>query len=192
MADALSIEQNNKIRVALGLKPLPVPGATEGPVFRQAKTDDVNSSDEEQGITLESRQAQGYDNWKKLQDEAEAKRKREEKNAAIKKARDAAWKHTKLEGKGLGEFEGGDLDTKTWLMQQKKRQKKIEKERARKLAEELAERERMAEHTSKDLAGVKVGHEIRDFGDSGEQILTLKDATIDQNEEEGDELENID
>lgn len=191
MADALSIEQNNKIRVALGLKPLPVPGAdNSGPTFKESK--DSASSDDEPGSTLESRQAQGYDNWNKRQEEVEAKRKREEKNAAIKKARDLARRNAKLEGEGLGELGGEGLDTKSWLSQHKKLSKKIEKERARKLAEELAERERAVEYTAADLAGVKVAHELGDFGETEEQILTLKDATIDENEEEGDELENVD
>lgn len=194
MADALSIEQNNKIRVALGLKPLPVPGAdATGPVFKESNDDDSSSSDEEDepASTLETRQAQGYENWKKLQDEAEAKKKRDAKNAAIKKARDLAQRDAKLEGKGLGEAEEGELDTKTWLKQQKKRQKKIEKERAKKMAAELAEREQVAEYTSKDLAGVKVAHQLTDFDEeAGEQILTLKDTAVDD-DEEGDELENM-
>ncbi|PGH32693.1 U4/U6.U5 tri-snRNP-associated protein 1 [[Emmonsia] crescens] len=198
MADALSIEQNNKIRVALGLKPLPVPGANNsnnGPVFKTSRAgNDSDSSDDEPASTLESRQAQGYDNWKKYQDEAEAKKKRQEKLDAIKRARENVQKLAKLEGRGLGEVdeEEAALDTKTWLMQQKKRQRKIEKERAKRLAEDLAERERIAEYTSKDLTGVRVGHELGDFEEGGEQILTLKDTTIDENEEEGDELENID
>ncbi|EFW19229.1 hypothetical protein D8B26_007485 [Coccidioides posadasii str. Silveira] len=194
MADALSIEQNNKIRVALGLKPLPVPGASnedDGPVFKPSKGDEGSSSaEDEPGSTLESRIAQGYDNWKTLQDEEEAKKKRQARNEAIKRAREAAQRMAKLEGKGLGEVDD-NLDTKSWLMQHKKKQKKIEKERARRLAEELAERERMAEYTSKDLAGVKVAHEIGQFDEEGEHILTLKDTTIDENEEEGDELENV-
>ncbi|EGE79475.1 DNA binding protein SART-1 [Blastomyces gilchristii SLH14081] len=203
MTDALSIEQNNKIRVALGLKPLPVPGAAtttdnrnnDGPVFKPSRDgNNSDSSDDEPASTLESRQAQGYDNWKKYQDEAEAKKKRQEKLDAIKRARENAQKLVKLEGKGLGEVDEAEaaLDTKTWLMQQKKRQRKIEKERAKRLAEELAERERIAEYTAKDLAGVRVGHEVADFEEGEEQILTLKDTTIDENEEEGDELENID
>ncbi|KAI5304538.1 hypothetical protein KEM55_000029, partial [Ascosphaera atra] len=54
------------------------------------------------------------------------------------------------------------------------------------------ERQRAVEYTSKDLAGVKVGHELDEFDpEGGEQILTLKDTTIDENEEEGDELENV-
>ncbi|KAI9879172.1 MAG: hypothetical protein M1830_009312, partial [Pleopsidium flavum] len=151
MADSISIEETNKIRVAIGLKPLPVPGA--GPTFKPSKDTDSSSAEEEQGSTLESRQAQGYDNWKKLQDEADAKAKREAKNEAIKKARDAARKFAKLEGRGLGDADAEtELDTKTWLIQQKKRQKKLEKEKARKLEQELAEREQVAEHTAEDLA----------------------------------------
>ncbi|KAL8697444.1 MAG: hypothetical protein Q9201_007128 [Fulgogasparrea decipioides] len=190
MADAISVEEANKIRAAIGLKPLPVPGGGSGPAFKESK-DDESSSEGEPASTLESRQAQGYENWKKLRDEQDAKAKREAKNEAIKKARDAARKFTKLEGKGLGEAdETTELDTKTWLLQQKKRQRKLEREKLRKLEKELAEREQIAEHTAEDLAGVKVAHELGDF-DAGEQILTLKDAGIDENEEEGDELENL-
>ncbi len=190
MADSLNIEETNKIRATLGLKPLPVPGA--GPTFKPSK-DDTSSDEEEPGSTLESRTAESYDNWKKVQAEADAKAKREAKNEAIKKARDAARKFAKLEGKGLGEADPEtELDTRTWLIQQKKRQRKLEKEKARKLEQELAEREKVAEHTAADLAGVKIGHELEDFEGEEEQVLTLKDTTIDENEEEGDELENLD
>ncbi|OOF98208.1 hypothetical protein ASPCADRAFT_205470 [Aspergillus carbonarius ITEM 5010] len=186
MADAVSIEQNNKIRAALGLKPLPVPGADY-----DDDSDSSASEDEDPGSTLESREAMASQNWKKMQDDAEAKRKRDERNAAIKRARDLAQRDAKLEGATLGESGDVDQDTKAWLMQAKKRQKKIEKERARKLAAELEERERAAEYSAVDLAGIKVGHEVGDFEGGEDHILTLKDATIDENEEEGDELENI-
>jgi U4/U6.U5 tri-snRNP-associated protein 1 len=188
MADAISIEETNRIRVSLGMKPLPVPGAT-GPVFKEA----ASGPAEDVGSTLESRQAEGYDNYRKLQEAEEAKRKREAKAEAIKKARDAAKRFSQLEGKGLGEADDDeDLDAKGWLMKQKKRQREIEK--ARKREKELAEAEAAAaaEYTAKDLAGVKVGHELDTFAEGEEQVLTLKDTTIDENEEEGDELENLD
>lgn len=196
MTDALSVEQNNKIRAALGLKPLPGPGvdATSGPQHDDDDSDSDTSSGEEEepGSTLESRQAQAGANWKKVQDEAEAKRAREERNAAIKKAREQAQRNVKLEGPTLGESGDTEMDTKTWLQQSKKRQRKIEKNRAQKLAEELEERERAAtaEYTSADLAGVKVGHEAGDFGGGEDHILTLKDTAVDQ-EDEGDELEDL-
>ena len=190
----MDIAEVNKVRLSLGMKPLPVPGGASGPSFKEHEPSDDSSSsgEDDPGSTLESRQAQGYDNWKKLQDEADAKAKREAKAAAIKKARDTAQSNTALQGKGLGDDDGHDLDTKTWLQQQKGRQKKLEKEKRRKLEAELAERENAPVYTEKDLAGVKVAHEMDDFEGGEEQVLTLKDSTIDQNEEEGDELENVD
>ncbi len=186
-----SIEETNRIRAAIGLPLLPVLGG--GPQFKAGRDDGSSSEDEEQGSTLESRQAQGYDNWKKLQSEADAKAQREANLEKIKKARDTAKKYSKLDGTGLGDSgDAGDLDTKTWLLQQKKRRKRLEKERLAKLEKELAEREEAAEYTTEDLAGVKVAHEVDDFEGGEEQVLTLKDTTIDQNEEEGDELENVD
>ena len=185
----MDIAEANKIRAAIGLPPLP-----GGPTFKPTADSDSSSEEEEVGSTLESRQAEGYDNWKKLQDEAAAKAARQARKDAIKKARDAAQKNAKLEGKGLGEGdEATELDTRSWLVQQKKRQKRLERERekVRRLEAELMERERAVEYTGKDLEGVKVGHEMDAFEGEGEQVLVLKDTTIDENEEEGDELENV-
>lgn len=187
--DAATLEDTNRIRVSLGMKPLPVPGGS-APVAASA----TNEPDGEAPSTLESRQAQGYDNYKKIQDEEAAKKRREDKAAAIRKARDTAQRYAVLEGKGLGEAdEGGDADAKAWLMGQKKRQKKIAK--TRKLEEELAAAEAAAaaavQYTSRDLAGIKVAHDSTSFLDGDEQILTLKDSTINENEESGDELENL-
>lgn len=188
MTDAISIEETNRLRVSLGMKPLPVPGAApSGPVFKESS----EAPAEEAGSTLESRQAEGYDNYRKLQEAELAKKKREAKAESIKKARDAAKRFAKLEGKGLGDAEDEeDLDARSWLIKQKKRQKEIEK--ARKRERELAEAEAAAEYTAADLAGVKVAHELGNFEEGEEQVLTLKDTTIDENEEDGDELENLD
>ncbi|KAI1095453.1 SART-1 protein [Rostrohypoxylon terebratum] len=187
--DPAQIEETNRLRVSLGMKPLPVPG-TSGPQFKEK----TSTPEEDVGSTLETREAAAYDNYKKIQDAEQAKKKREAKAAAIKRARDAAKRNEILEGKGLGDADEGELDTKAWLISQKKRQKQIDK--ARKLEEELAAAEAEAaaaiQYTSKDLAGVKVGHEIGAFEDGEEQILTLKDSNILGNDdEEGDELENI-
>ncbi|KAL3421897.1 U4/U6.U5 tri-snRNP-associated protein snu66 [Phlyctema vagabunda] len=186
MADAISIEETNRLRVSLGMKPLPVPGAS-GPVFKEAST----GPPEDVASTLETRQAESYENYKKAQDAEEAKRKRDARADAVKKARDAAKRFAQLEGKGLGDAdEDEDMDARSWLIKQKKRQKEIDK--ARKREKELADAEAAAEYTAKDLAGVKVGHEFDTFEEGEEQVLTLKDTTIDENEEDGDELENLD
>ncbi|MCJ1408048.1 hypothetical protein MMC19_002121 [Ptychographa xylographoides] len=189
----MDIAETNKIRVAIGLPPLPVPGV--GPTFKPSNDSDSSSEAEDVGSTLESRQAEGYDNWKRLQDEVDAKARRDAKTDAVKKARDTVRKFAKLEGKGLGEADAvTELDTRSWLVQQKRRQKQLERQRVnvRKVQEELKAREAAMQYTAKDLAGVKVGHELGEFVDDGEHVLTLKDTTIDENEEDGDELENLD
>ncbi|CAG9939025.1 unnamed protein product [Clonostachys rosea f. rosea IK726] len=187
--DAATIEETNRIRVSLGLKPLPVPGA-DAPASTETK-----DGDDDAPSTVESRQAQSYDNYNKVMEAEAAKKKREERNAAVKKARENAQRLAKLEGRGLGEEDDkGDQDAKSWLLGQKKRQKKIDK--ARKIEEELAAAEAEAaaavQYTSKDLAGIKIAHDTSTLLDGGDQILTLKDTTIEENEEEGDQLENID
>ncbi|KAK5132056.1 hypothetical protein LTR08_000393 [Meristemomyces frigidus] len=184
--DAASIEQMNKVRVSLGMAPLPVPGKPSGPQF---KPQDDSGSESDDNSTLDKRQAKADTNWQKLEDERIGKIERDKRKAAAKKARDAAQRYAVMQGRGLGEAEEEEVDTRTWLLQQKKRQRKIDK--ARKVGEELAEREQQqGEYSSKDLAGVKVAHETAQFDEAtGEQILTLKDADI-GDESEDDELEN--
>lgn len=194
--DAATIEETNKLRASMGLPLLPVPGAAPQPA--QAKeTSDGDSDDdgEEEASTIETREARAYDNFKAIRDAEEAKRKREARAAAAKRERDNAQRFAALEGKGLGEADdSGDVDAKAWLKASRKRQKLIEQNR--KLEEERAAADAAAaaalQYTSKDLAGIKVAHDMTDILDGNDQILTLKDTTIDENEEEGDELENLD
>lgn len=174
----------NKQRLSLGLAPIPVPGASDGPVFKEAKD---GSPAEEPASTLESRQAAANENWRKLHEEQLAKGERLKRKEAAMKARESALRQKQFVGKTLGE-EDENLDTRTWLIQQRKRQKKIEK--AERLAAELAAREQQVQYTSADLKGVRVGHELGEFDAGTEQILTLKDQIIGEESEE-DELENI-
>jgi U4/U6.U5 tri-snRNP-associated protein 1 len=183
------LEAMNKQRIALGMKPLPVPGAAA-----DSDSDSSNSDSDEAGSTLEKREEKAFENYQKLQAEKGAKKRRQQQAEAIRKAREKAQRFQQLQGKGLGEAtEDAHVDAKAWLVGQKKRQKKIEK--ARKLEEEKAEEEARAaaaiQYTSKDLAGIKVAHDMSTILDGDEQILTLKDTAIDGSEESGDELENL-
>ena len=161
------------------------------PAFKGRVSDD--SEDDEPASTLDTREAAASSNWQRLQNDQAAKRSREAKIATLKKARDTSKRFAKLEGKGLGDVDdAGDLDARSWLKSQSKRQKKIEAERAERTAREQEERERVASinYTSSDLIGVQVAHEIDDFEEAeGEQILTLKDKNIGDEEDDDDELE---
>lgn len=188
MAD-LDIEETNRLRAALGMPLLPTSNGSSNLEFKSSVAAADDAEEEDLGSTLESRAAAAGDNWKKLQQAEAEKKQREARRAALKKERDAALRFAKLEGKGLGDADEGDLDTRSWLLSSNKRQKKIAKERARQLQKELEERENQAQYTESDLAGKKVAHELGEFDEEGEHILTLKDAAIDA-ESEDDELEN--
>ncbi|KAH6620957.1 SART-1 protein [Chaetomium sp. MPI-SDFR-AT-0129] len=187
--DAASIEEINKVRLAMGMKPLPVPGAAPPP---KEKTTEIELGDDGKPVsTFDTREAAAYDNFQKAQAAEEAKRKREAKAAAIKKAREMAQRNAILDGKGLADDDEDETDVKSWLKNQKKRQKKIDA--ARKTAEDkaAAEAAENAEHTAADLAGVKVAHDMGAFLDGDDQVLTLKDTGVLENEDEGDQLENV-
>ena len=194
MADKLDIEETNRVRLSLGMAPLPVPEegkSSNGLNFK--KSGEHEAIDDEDASTLETRHAAASSNWQKLQDGQQDKKKREDRKGKLRKEREAAQRFAKLEGKGLGEEDDDDLDTRSWLLGAGKRQDKIEKERAKQLERELAERERQANihYTEKDLAGARVGHELGDFDEGGEKVLTLKDAAVDAASDEDDELENL-
>lgn len=169
-------------------QPLPVPGARDCP-----RPSESESEDEEPASTLESREAQGYENFKRVQEERDAKKRREKRAAEIKKARDREQRDAKLRGKGLADDDDNDVasDTRSWLKNQKGRQAQLEKtrkaeeERAAKLTQAAAE-------AAEDGIGtdVQIGHDISSFLDGAEQILTLKDTGV-LDEEEGDELEAL-
>ncbi|KAK2607682.1 hypothetical protein N8I77_006343 [Diaporthe amygdali] len=187
--DANTIEELNEVRKAMGLKPLPVPNAAPAPP-KQSNKDGT----EEVASTIETREAAAGENYRKVLEAEKAKRDREAKIAAIKKERDRAQRLATLTGKGLGDIDDeDDGDAKSWLKSMKKKQKKIaESRRQEEEADAAAAAARKAAgYTSKDLAGVKVGHDMSTLLDGDDQILTLKDSAVLADDEDGDELENL-
>lgn len=185
--DAAAIEDLNKVRKAMGLKPLPVPNAAP------AQPREPSKDDEEAASTIETREAAAGDNYKKYLGEEKAKRDREARLAAIKKEREKAQRNATLKGQGLGDLDDEDAgDAKSWLKGMKKKQKKIAEARQKQEEEEAAKvaAAKAAGYSSKDLAGVKVAHDMSALLDGDDQVLTLKDTTV-LDEEEGDELENM-
>ncbi|KAG0635295.1 SART-1 protein [Tuber brumale] len=184
MEESLSIEETNKIRLSLGLKPLRVD--TDTPAT-SSKPEDAAPDN-----SVEAQERRAVDNWRKRQDDIDKENARKARIEGIKKARDVEKRFAKLEGKGLGEADENEEDTTTWVRKMKKRQKKLAERMAREMEEELqrAAAER-SEYTAEDLTGVRVGHDLGEL-DGEEMVLTLKDTTIEENEEEGDELVSTD
>lgn len=176
MEESLSIEETNKLRISLGLKPLKV------------DTDPKPSGDltgeETFDNSVEGHERRAVANWRKNEAEVNKEAARKAKLDGIKKARDVAKRFAQLEGKGLGDADENEEDTTTWVRKMKKRQKKLVEKMGKEREEELerAAREHK-EYTAVDLAGVRVGHDLDELHEGEEgTILTLKDSTIEENE----------
>ncbi|KAI5474288.1 u4 tri-SnRNP-associated protein 1 [Pseudohyphozyma bogoriensis] len=176
--ESISLEETNKIRVSLGLKPI-------------SETAAPKSSD-----------ALAEENFKKRK-EAEAK---EKDTAALKaridKARNTKERARKLVGVGLGESDDEDkvkkeeeqeagADAKAWVKKQKKRAKELAAKRAREQEEEdrRLQEEGLPGYGEEDLKGLKVAHGQEDFEEGEETVLTLKDSRV--LDDEDDELHNL-
>ncbi|KAF5367383.1 hypothetical protein D9758_003695 [Tetrapyrgos nigripes] len=163
MAEEISLEETNKIRISLGLKPL---------------TDDSAPAD--------NKEKQAEDNYAKRR-ELEAKERETKKiSDRIAKIRNRRELNASLKGVTLGDPEG-DEDTLKWIKKAKKREKELAKKRQQEL--DSLDQALQEEYTERDLAGLKVTHDFDEMDEGEARILTLKDSRILDNEE--DELQNV-
>ncbi|KAF9917539.1 hypothetical protein BX616_000698 [Lobosporangium transversale] len=164
-----SIEETNAMRARLGLAPL-----------------------KEGRDTSSSKIAE--DNLKRQREEEARKARDEEVKSRIAKSRNKRELNKARVGKGLGEASDEDVDdVYKWTMKSRSKEKERQAAEAARREKELQELDEayQAEYGEDQLAGLRVGHDIADFQEGEERILTLKDSTILGNEEEGDELINI-
>lgn len=90
----------------------------------------------------------------------------------------------KLKGPTLGDSEPSSSTTTTskdtlkWLKQSQKRAKEHAARRAKELEEQDALAAQQASYGESDLAGLRVAHELDDFAEGEERILTLRDSRI--------------
>ncbi|KAJ3174634.1 hypothetical protein HDU87_007006 [Geranomyces variabilis] len=181
---SLSIEQTNALRISLGLKPLT----------------DSQTTDKE---------AQAEQNYAKHKESLANKAARQELIATVAKAKAKAQREKVLVGPTLGGAASDDDDAAAvddplaWVQRQQARDEKRrlkDKEKAAALARkkemELEAMDRDAvvvvpKYKASDLKGLRVDHNLEDVLAGGESILTLKDATIAELEEEGDMLQSV-
>ncbi|KAI8377715.1 SART-1 protein [Radiomyces spectabilis] len=172
MADAISLEETNALRAKLGLPPLA--GDTEETV----DPDRV-----------------AYENYQRMKQDQEKEAKAKEIKDRIEKSKNRKKNLEKLQGKGLGEETEEEDSTLNWIRRSRQREKELAEKRARELAEMDESFENGANaYTSTDLSGLRVAHDLSQFDEGGEMVLTLKDKNI-MDEGEGDddmdELTNI-
>lgn len=160
----------SRIRLSLGLKPLNV-----GPETSSAQI--------------------AEDNMKRHREDAAKKAHEDKVKSRIAKSKNKLELNKTMSGKGLGEAsdDDDDGDLYKWTMKSRKKEKERQAAAAAKREKELQELDDayQAEYDEDQLAGLRVGHDMSDFAEGEERILTLKDSTILENEEEGDELINI-
>ncbi|CAH2324943.1 U4 tri-snRNP-associated 1 [Pelobates cultripes] len=175
---SLSIEETNKLRAKLGLKPL-----------------EMNTVKNETG-SKEDPVAAAVINPLILRQQQELR----EKLAAAKEKRLLNQKLGKI--KSLGDDELWLDDTAAWIERSRKLQ--LEKDKAEKRAKLLAEMDeefgvsnlveeefgQKKHYTSQDLQGLTVEHKIESFTEGKTVILTLKDKAI-LDEDESDVLVNV-
>ncbi|KAF7330588.1 U4/U6.U5 tri-snRNP-associated protein 1 [Mycena venus] len=159
MEESISLEETNKIRISLGLKPLTDDGAPANDKDQQAENNYAKQRE------LENKQRES----KKIQDRLAKVKNRRELNASLK-------------GATLGDAEGDD-DTLKWIKKSKKREKELAKKRLAEL-ESMDKVFQGDEYTERDLAGLKVSHDFEDMDEGDARILTLKDSRILDNEAE--------
>lgn len=199
---SLSIDETNKLRAKLGLKPLNITGKES--VTSKKKKDEVdNKTTDKQfshleviaGTEFRHNPAENLtekvtaDKLREKLKRKRAKRKQESKLLAVKSLADSS-----------------DEDAGSWVLSQK--QKQEEKERAKKRAQMFEELDddfgignlieadkkesKKKEHNydSKALTGLKVEHSYDRFQEGKNMILTLKDSQI-LDEKAMDTLENV-
>lgn len=209
MEESITVEETNKLRQKLGLPLIPVP--------EQAPNGASKDKDEPQGngnakssISLEeTNRIRASLGLKPIQPETEAKedddavarknwlaKVEQEQNAArsnklaqqIQKVKDRTAKRKVLEGKSLGEDEE-DENSRSWIKNFRKKQAFLRQQREVEEDDDGTEAADKAEYTSKDLSGIKVGHNVDDLMDTvGDTVLILKDKSVLDDDDEENEL----
>ncbi|TIB37314.1 hypothetical protein E3P84_00441 [Wallemia ichthyophaga] len=164
--ESMSLEDTNAMRVKLGLKPI----------------QDDNSS--------QNNEKSAESNYATLKADEQKERESEEQRVNIERTRNKLQLNKRLKGKTLGEDTGED-DAKKWA----KRLKRKQKEAAERVARAQLEQDNLytqddSNYNESHLSGLRVGHNVDDFAEGKDHILTLKDGAV--LDDADDELQNLD
>lgn len=195
--DCLSIEETNKLRLKLGLKPLEV-GSTE-----TKKPDDSESKEDSAEPNLKKIKDDWGEFYHKPAGTFNEKNQLEKMRDKLKEKREKRKIDSKLSRvKTLGDSDSGD-DLSSWVNKSRKLEElKKEAQRKAKMLEEMdeeishgdiSERDfasiKKKSYKDRDLRGLKVEHDLSSFSEDRVVILTLKDQDV--LNDEGDTLVNV-
>ncbi|XP_030761590.1 U4/U6.U5 tri-snRNP-associated protein 1 [Sitophilus oryzae] len=186
-SESLSIEETNKLRAKLGLKPLEVSSSDSNVKSDGKKKDDLGEF------------------YHKPAENLAEKAKREKIRTKLSEHREKRHLQTKYSKvKALGEGSDSDDDVSNWVHKNRKiDHAKKEAEKRAKMLEELdaqfgigevieqEQRERKRkQYSEKDLKGLLIEHDVDTFAEEKDIILTLKDKAV-LDEEDDDVLVNV-
>lgn len=182
----LSIEETNKLRVKLGLKPLEIDSGA-------AASSEDKSKDEEKPY---EKRGEVFVQTTSLADQIEAEKLREK--FAVQREKRLQAEKLKSVKTLADEIEDDDLDPFAWVNKsreserlrnnQLEEEKKLQLERKLKEERDIIEKQKLYNETH--VKGLKVNHALDSIRESQSIILTLRDRQV-LDEQEEDELENV-
>lgn len=175
---SMSLEETNRVRAMLGLKPLNV------------------------GPSKEDREAENH--RRHLAEQAQQK-EQADVELRLENAKRRRLLHQKVGGPTLAEVTAGEedlLSAADWVRQSRTKMAALEQEKVKgeKRKRALEEKDRSDAYTRDDLSGMRVAHGLDAFEAGESEILTLKDADILETDDHGvvrgladgeDELESV-
>ncbi|KAH8260846.1 hypothetical protein KR038_007789 [Drosophila bunnanda] len=203
--DVLSVEETNKLRAKLGLKPLEVESGPSKVTPAAGSSSHAESKRPVGEADLSSYKDEWGEFLHKPADNLKEKKEVEKLREKLKQRKEKRFLEERLARiKTLGESDEETDNAAKWV----DRNKRVvdEREEAKRKAKELEEldeafgvtemlekeksKARQRAYGDSNLKGLRVDHDMDDFGEGRTVILTLKDQDV-LNEEEGDTLVNV-
>lgn len=192
--DSLSIEETNKLRAKLGLKPLEFDSSAKASSSKPKRNAEGNQMHKDEWGEFYHKPADNIAEKLQADKLREKFRQNKEKRAQEQKLRST---------KTLGEDDEDD-DVSNWVEKNREKAKsKADAQRRAKILEEMDDefgvgdlvqqetrRERKKIYSGNNLKGLQVNHDIDDFTEGKTVILTLQDHDV-LDEENGDTLVNV-
>ena len=186
--EELSIEETNKLRISLGLKPLEVDGAPK------------DASESKDGSVAPMKTEEVFVKTENISDKLEAERIRERVEIQ-KEKRLQQEKLKKIKPLGHESSDEEADDPLAWIQRSRELEKRKAEEKERQLQEmddeiqkQNEEKELIRKHNlykERDLKGLTVGHSLDNIKEGSQIILTLRDRGLLDEEESEDVLENV-
>lgn len=192
--DSLSIEETNKLRAKLGLKPLQLDSSSGASSSKKKTNDDGDQMHKDEWGEFYHKPANNISEKLQAEKLRDKFRQNKEKRALEQKLKSV---------KTLGESDEDD-DVSKWVTSNRDKEKqKAEAQRRAKILEEMDDefgvgelvqeetrREKKKIYSHNNLKGMKVDHDVDTFTEGKSVILTLKDHDV-LDEETGDVLVNV-